>query len=244
MNGLKVVRTLGNRMKLYEEVFYHKLPIRMPVIIRLDGNCFHTIAKRFNLKKPFDDKFIASMDITAKELCEEIQGTKVAYIQSDEISLLLNNYTTLETEPWFNNEIQKIVSISAGKASVKLSNCLNNNIFMDDYIETVFDSRAFVLTKDEVCNYFIWRQRDWERNSLQMVARSYFPHKELLCLDSSQLHEKLFKEKGVNWSELLTHLKRGRCVVKDENNVWRLDYDIPRFQEDRDYINKHLLSDQ
>ena len=108
--------SLGGRMKQnYEDIFKHKLPERMPVIIRLDGRAFHTLTKKAN--KPFDNNFISLMNATALYLCMNIDGCQLAYIQSDEISLLLHNYKTLNTQSWFNNEIQKMCSISAAMAS-------------------------------------------------------------------------------------------------------------------------------
>ena len=43
-----------------------------------------------------------------------------------------------------------------------------------------FDSRAFNIPKEEVVNYFLFRQKDWERNSLSMYARTFFPIKNYL----------------------------------------------------------------
>src|SRR3954468_24438904 len=106
--------SLGDRMKIFENAFRHSLPIRMPVIIRVDGCHFHTYTK--DCIKPFDDKLIHAMNAVAKYLCENIQGTQLAYVQSDEISLLVHNYKCINTSAWFDNNIQKMVSVSAGMA--------------------------------------------------------------------------------------------------------------------------------
>ena len=53
------------------------------------------------LKKPFDDDFIDIMNKTAKYLCENIQGCKLAYVQSDEISLILTDLETPLTDRFF-----------------------------------------------------------------------------------------------------------------------------------------------
>jgi tRNA(His) 5'-end guanylyltransferase len=42
----------------------------------------------------------------------------------------------------------------------------------------VFDARVFVLPEADVCNYFVWRQQDAQRNAVQMIARAMFSHKE------------------------------------------------------------------
>lgn len=64
---------IGNRMKTYYEGIWNvRLPMRMPVIIRLDGRAFHTLTK--SCEKPFDESFISVMDQTAIALCNEIAG--------------------------------------------------------------------------------------------------------------------------------------------------------------------------
>jgi tRNA(His) 5'-end guanylyltransferase len=210
--------SIGGRMKqCYENVFKYRLPKRMPVIIRLDGRAFHTLTKR--VEKPFDKVFIDLMDATAKYLCENIDGCQLAYIQSDEISLFLHNYKKLNTRAWFDNEIQKMCSISASLASIKFNhlrnyNCLNQGeLYHLSLVQ--FDSRCFVLPEAEVANYFIWRQKDWERNSIQMLAQSLYSHKELHKKNNAELQEMCF-QKGKNWNDLNTSLKRGRCCVYRE----------------------------
>ena len=53
----------------------------------------------------------------------------------------------------------------------------------------VFDSRVFNIPKEEVCNYFIWRQMDWTRNSVEMLARAHFSHSEYIFIYSSNSSE-------------------------------------------------------
>lgn len=107
---------LGNRMKnSYEKRTKNFLPRRTYTIIRLDGKAFHTYTK--GLKRPFDMGFINDMNETAKYLCENIQGCKFAYVQSDEISLLLTDFDKITTDAWYDGNIQKIVSVSASLAT-------------------------------------------------------------------------------------------------------------------------------
>ena len=246
--------SIGDRMKQnYEDVFKYRLPERMPVIIRLDGRAFHTLTKKAD--KPFDTNFISLMNATALYLCMNIDGCQLAYIQSDEISLLLHNYKRLNTQSWFNNEIQKMCSISAGLASSYFTTEYNNlfnyemvfikdGLKQPDNIYIQFDSRCFVLPEAEICNYFIWRQKDWERNSIQMLAQSLYSHKELHKKNNSELQEMCF-QKGHNWNDLDISLKRGRCCIRKDNKIfplytWTIDNNIPIFTQDRNYIEKYL----
>jgi len=109
--------SLGDRMKdNYENVERRYLTKRMPSVLRIDGKSFHTFAKDF--KKPFDTVFVDSMWDTAKYLCENVIGCKLAYVQSDEISLLLIDYDTLDTKAWFDKNVLKMVSVSASMATM------------------------------------------------------------------------------------------------------------------------------
>ena len=95
------------------------LTIRTPVIIRIDGKAFHTFTK--GLISPYDEILAKTMEETMLYLCENIQNCVLGYRQSDEISLLLIDYKTFESQPWFDNNISKIVSITASMATAKFN---------------------------------------------------------------------------------------------------------------------------
>jgi len=234
---------LGDRIKGYEDISRVKLTERLPVILRCDGKSFHTYTK--GCKRPFDEKLVEVMNDTAEYLCNNIMGAKLAYVQSDEISILLTNYQDLNTQSWYDNNIQKMVSVAAGMASAIFTS-LSPKIFGVAKM-AVFDCRAFVLPKEEVNNAFLWRQQDCTRNSVQMVARSLYSHKELHKMNNSQLQELIFK-KGTNWNDLPTSQRRGRCVIKESfvkdgaiRNKWVVDNEIPVFSQDKNYIDKFVF---
>lgn len=229
---------LANRMKDYEKRNRYYLQKRLPVIIRLDSRAGHTFTKGF--KRPFDEIFMKSMQETAKYLCENIQGCQCAYIQSDEITLLLVDYEKLNTESWFDYRIDKIISISAAMATLAFNKYFTSNaeMYIDDFYEAwnhsdveekyvkvlkkaikmglVFDSRVFNLPKEEVTNNFYWRQLDASRNSIQMVGQANFSHKELQHKSCNDIQDMLMTQKGINWNDLPTYQKRGSCVVRNK----------------------------
>jgi tRNA(His) 5'-end guanylyltransferase len=260
--------SLGDRMKSYEDSYRISVPGRMPVILRIDGKAFHTYTK--GLTRPVDHNLHGAMNETAQYLCRNIQGCQVAYVQSDEISLLLNNYKEIDTQPWFENNLQKMVSVSSGMASAVFTS-LSGKIFGGTQKLAIFDSRAFILPKEDVNNYFLWRQQDATRNSVQMLARTLYSHKELNNKNNSQLQELCF-QKGFNWNDCPTSQKRGRCIVKKEivkmvnlrpyldksgnlvmpsdraireahtvRKVWEVDNEIPIFSDDKSYIDKYVI---
>lgn len=207
---------LGDRMKdQYENRTRAHLPRRTYTLIRVDGKAFHTFTR--NCKRPYDENLMSLMDATAFQLCQEIQGAVCAFVQSDEISILLTDFAKPTTDAWFDGNIQKITSVSASIATA----AFNSEMLMfggneDDRFEGLayFDSRVFTIPDPtEVENYFIWRQQDASRNSLQMVARSLYSHKELEGKKTDELHE-LIHQKGQNWNNHPDGFKRGRMVVR------------------------------
>lgn len=247
--------SLGTRIKEnYELRNRHFLTRRMPVLLRLDGKAFHTYTAP--LKDRFDPNLIKVMNLTAIKLCKEIQGAQIAYIQSDEITILLHDYKQLTSEAWFDYNQSKVESISAAIASVEFTKnswrIWQKNT--DSWIEidkfssvksAYFDSRAFSVPEAEVCNAFIWRQQDAVRNSILSLSQSLFSHKELQHKNCNQLQEMCF-QKGHNWNDLPTSWQRGRCVVKvnydyeGTTSQWGIDDEIPEFTKDREYIEKYL----
>lgn len=241
------MNSLFQRMKIYEDAAETTLPRRLPVIIRVDGKAFHTYTKCLAKErgKPFNRHLIHVMETTAMKLCREVQGTQLAYTQSDEISLLVHGYKTFSTQPWLNNRIQKMCSIAAGVASAtftkeswKIWKDPMDGFVQDDIVPAVFDARVFVLPEAEVCNYFIQRQQDATRNSIQSLARSLYSHRQCDHKNTDQLKE-MCTQAEVPWESLPTTQQRGRCLVRLEH-CWTVDYETPMFVENRDYINKHL----
>lgn len=230
--------SLGTRMKGYESVSNIKLIRRMPLIIRLDGKAFHTFTKKFD--KPFDKQLADIMTNVTKYLVANIQGCKMGYTQSDEISLLITDYDDLNTDSWFDKKVQKIVSISAAMATMKFQQLIGS-IDEQKLItkDVLFDSRAFVLPKEEVTNYFVWRQQDAIRNSVQMLGQSQFSHKQLHKKSCRMIKEMLINEKGMDWEDIDTRYKRGTCVNRDVSVT--IDTEIPVFTEDRDYVEKRFM---
>jgi len=262
--------TLGDRMKdFYENRYRFYLTRRMPVIIRVDGNAFHTFTR--GLDRPFDADFMRMMQETCKSLCAGIQGCVGGYVQSDEISLLLIDYQNIDTDAWFDYNLQKITTLAAARATavfnyqvaetVKSYDAMtqhsfegDNERYWDKYnlwcpkqFRATFDARAFNIPKEEVCNYFIWRQKDATRNSIQAAGQAQFSHKELNGKSQADIQEMLF-QKGINWDDYSIPEKRGSFVrrylasTETENGIvitrhpWYIDDEMPILTEDRAYI--------
>jgi tRNA(His) 5'-end guanylyltransferase len=220
---------LGARMKeQYEQRTKYYLPRRTYTIIRIDGKAFHTFTKGFD--RPYDDDLISMMNTAATVLCENVIGCKLAYVQSDEITLVLTDFDKQETQAYFNGNIQKIASITASAATAAFNSklaCYFHDPVVAELGHThkftnkgglktaLFDSRVFTIPdKEEVLNNFIWRQHDAIRNSIQMVASSLYSPKEMHGKNCSVLRE-MIKERGGNWEALDAQYRQGRIVTKE-----------------------------
>jgi tRNA(His) 5'-end guanylyltransferase len=244
--------SLNKRMKNnYENRSKTYLVRRQPVVLRLDGKAFHTLTRGF--KRPYDEVFRNAMNATTKYLCENIQGCKLGYTQSDEITLLLTDYDTLTTDAWFDYAVQKMCSIAASMATLEFNRQFaklvkewlpvdeaDEDIFIaySKAIEkgAMFDARCFSIPEDEVTNCFLWRQQDCTRNAIQMLGQCYFSDKQLKGESNNDIQDMLMLQKGINFNDMPTAFKRGVCCKKDEGGKWLIDTEIPIFSKDREYI--------
>lgn len=249
--------SLGDRIKSYENIERRYLPRRAPVIIRVDGKSFHTYT--YGFEKPFDESFLWCMRMTMLDLCKNIMGCKLGYHQSDEITLLLTDDDTIDTEPWFGKNLQKMVSISAAMATYFFNRHVNTcstcgletpagQIFSSKGLHeawrdkriAIFDSRVFTIPREEVLNAFEFRQQDCTRNSIQSVGQTYFSHNQLFGKSCNDIQNMLLTEHNINWNDYEVALKRGVCARKVKKNLlhktWELDMNIPIFNQQPDYV--------
>lgn len=196
--------SLGDRMKRYEEAQNHFLVPRTPTIIRVDGRAFHTYT-RF-LAKPFDDNLITSMVTAGQRTAADMQGFKLGYHQSDEVSFLLTDYDNLETQPWFGGRVQKMASVAASRMTAEFNDIVRG--WVPHAMRATFDARVFQLPEAEIANYFLWRARDWQCNSIQMFARSHMSHKDMQNKSTADLLD-ILNDRGLRWDHLPATKKNG-----------------------------------
>jgi tRNA(His) guanylyltransferase len=206
------------RMKeYYEKRAQTSLTRRIPVIIRVDGRAFHSFCRRFD--KPFSKTLNFYLNETMNYLCKNIQGCKFAQRHSDEISLLLTDYDTLQTDAFFDYDIQKICSIVASMATGEFcrqmltSNFSSADLKPDEEWPS-FDCRCFNIPENEITNYFWWRMLDATRGSINMLGQSLFSHEELQGKSCEQVQEMLFQQHKINWNDLSQGQKTGFICVR------------------------------
>jgi tRNA(His) 5'-end guanylyltransferase len=244
--------SLGNRQKEYEVVYKQQLVPKMPIVLRCDGNAFHTFCK--GLKKPFDDIIATTMQQTMVALCKELPTCKLGYTQSDEITLVCIIDDITKTEGLYKYRAQKIISLVAAKATKyfnkfffenveKLENnpdAFKNIVSLKTYkkklFEATFDCRVMNIPDWDIINNLIWRQQDATRNSIQMLGQANYSQKEINKKTCSEIMDMLMLEKNINWNNLEVYKKRGCCCYKVETEgkkrpEWYLDLNMPILTE-------------
>jgi tRNA(His) guanylyltransferase len=273
--------SLGDRMKKYENVTRYILPPRTYTLLRVDGRAFHTWTR--GLHKPYDLQLMSCMDAAAVALCEAIANTRFAFVQSDEISLLATDFATEATAPWFDGVIQKWASVSAAIAGAAFNKAVHEcMVAYEEFrragfpnVEEViklgqvgekkipnaeFDARVFTIPDFiEVENYFIWRQKDAERNSVSMLAQHYASAKQLHGKKRDEQHEIIYAA-GDNWAKHPVAFKHGRVIRKSTvaewgkdlgvqpklecyavaGGNWFVDNETPVFVRDRQYLRSMI----
>ena len=204
--------SFGDRMKTYERLSESQLIPNLPIVVRLDGKSFSKYTSR--LERPYDLKLIELMQNTCKHLMKISHNIKVAYQQSDEITLIISNDYDNPIE--YNGRVQKLCSILAAECSVYfathayiLENALHDH--------PVFDCRIFnVPDWVEASNAVLWREQDATKNSIQLAGQSNFSHKEMQGLKNNQIQEKLLLEKNINWNDYPASFKRGSYIKREK----------------------------
>lgn len=218
---------LGDRMKAYEETFRQSLPVRMPAVIRLDGKAFHSLTRE--CPRPLDERLRRCLVDAAQAILEEIPG-RMAYHQSDEVSVLLIDYNRFDTEQWFKGTVQKIVSVAASMMGVEFSSRWGKPGY--------FDARVFVVPERDIKNYFIWRQRDAMRNAVSMAAQAHFSPKQLHGKHSDEMIGML-GDKGILFDQFPDWFRFGTVVRRRESTEA-----APIFSKNPEYLSQFLTVEE
>ena len=248
--------SLGDRQKTYEHAYDYKIIKRLPLIIRVDGRNFSRVTK--HLPRPYSHEMLGLMANTMLHAAMEIEGAIFAYHQSDEITFAIRNDQSLESEPWFQNRIQKVVSIVASIITLSFA----KNLFTMDNPpkivgDAIFDARVFAVPSiTEAANNLIFRQQDCSKNAITSAAQAelskIYGKKHAL----SMLHEKKSAEKidllrtkcdieyetfYPNSFRLGTAAYKVPMILRTEEgetarNKWIIDMNIPNFVADRNFL--------
>ncbi len=254
--------TLSKRHEDYENTYNLTITKRLPIIIKIDGRNFKKLTR--NLDKPFSQPLSEIMAGTMMYVITEIQDAIFGYQFSDEINIVLRNDKELDYEPWYNNNIQTIVSTVASLSSIGF----NKNLKLLDpdlKIEgdPVFRAKIWPLPNiSEVVNYLINKQLLCRNDALLISARIELEKRfgretafrELKGTTFNEKKNMLLKHCGLDFEDFYTSSHRkGIAAYKSPTimptkdggitrNRWILNEKLPSFVDDRDFLFNILSS--
>ena len=257
--------------EFYENRSKTKLVRRMPVIIRLDGRSFHTFTRGFVKpfdKRMIETMQETTLELCKNiQGCvfgytqsDEITLILVDYNDIDvsawydyEVQKMCSVVASMATL-YFNRIFRGKVNEFSQKHFLPMNDPKTYGEELSTSIRNIFnaynkslelgaqfDARCFNVPISDVCNMVLWRQKDAERNSINSLGQAWFKHQELQGKSTNQVQDMLFKEYGINWNNLSTVEKRGTAVIKNENDKWFIDTEMPiLIGEGRDYIESRI----
>lgn len=258
--------------EFYENRTKTKLVRRMPVIIRLDGRAFHTFTRGFAKpfdKRMIETMQETTLELCKNiQGCvfgytqsDEITLVLVDYNDIDvsawydyevqKICSVAASMATLYFNRIFKRKVTEFtnrnykVMYNPKEFGEELSNSLtellgayNNAIVLG----AMFDARCFNVPINDCCNAILWRQQDASRNSINSLGQKWFKPKELEGKNTSQVQDMLMEKYSINWNNLSTVEKRGTAIIKDENDKWFIDTEMPILKgEDRKYVESRII---
>ena len=225
--------SLKEKCEYFRSLTDYRLTPNSYVIAMLDGHTFSKLVKK-KYKLPFDERFMGYMNKTAEYICKKLQGVKLAYVQSDEISLLITDFDTPDTDAPFGYRICKLQSLLAGMASAKFNQLVAIDMLKDgknnyedlpfsnawDDIEIMnlveFDCKVWTVPGyNEAFCHFLWRQNDCTKNSKQQSAQTYLSFKELQRKNADQQIALMKERYGVDWHDYTDGEKYGRLIYRE-----------------------------
>jgi len=239
------------QMRAFESFHAMRVPPDSWIVLRLDGRCFSTYTEKY--KKPFDEALHMMMCNAAKKVVTEL-GAVFAYVESDEVSVLLPKESAL-----FDREVEKLCSVSASIMSSSFS------MLSNDFVS--FDSRVIVLPNTErLKDYFQWRQADAVRNGLNTYAYWALRYDKKTKKQASRIlenkgkafkNELLFKQ-GINFNDVPEWTKRGSAIKREfywkdgfnpvikqvlsiRRSRFTIDHTLPENEEYNKYVESYAL---
>lgn len=221
-------KNLKERMEYFKKLCDYRLTPNSYVLAHIDGRAFsHMVKKKFKL--PFDDTFINMMNETAIYICKNVQGCKIAYTQSDEISLVITDFDNPNSDSFFGYRLCKMQSIIASLATGKFNQMAIENLVKDcstteeiqavisDFKPLQFDCKVWTVpTYNDAFAWLLYRQNDCIKNSKQQAAQTYIRHKELNKKVTDDQISLLKEKTGIDWeSDYDNGKKYGRLIYKE-----------------------------
>ena len=268
-----IFKSLKDKCNYYRDLTDYRLLPNTPILVMIDGKNFSKLVKN-KFEKPFDDWFIQTMNKTAEHLCKNVQNCIGAYVQSDEISLIIKD-NSLTCSP-FDGRICKLQSIIPAMATAFFNKELikyhmskmyygnpefvevnDMNKYLDSMPDYVFDCKVWNVPNDnDAMAWMLYRQIDCIRNSKQQFCQTYVSHKELSNKDTDEQVAICLEKTGNDWNAITDDKKYGRLIFKEkeirvnpegveyERSVWNITSHQLTTPEFREWICSRWFKDE
>jgi tRNA(His) guanylyltransferase len=241
---------LKDRIESYQDATDLKMLERLPIVICLNGRSFVKLTSL--LTKPYCSKLAECLAATTLKLCTEVEGCFFAYQFNDEIVLMTRNDQTNETEPWCDNRVQKICSITSSIASLHFGECLRR-IELDLVGNPIFTANVFAVPNiAEAINTMIYKQQQNFHLSVQSAClyeliKKYDRSTIKEMLNGLTIDEKidlLRQECEINFNDYPLSFRRGvaayrvpKVIDGNMKNKWHINTELPIFTRDQSFLS-------
>jgi len=242
---------LKDRIESYRDSTDYKLVNRLPLIICINGRGFSKFTSL--LDKPYCPKLAEGLSAVMLKLCTEVDGALFAYLHNDEIILIARNDQSLETEPWYDNHIQKICSVTSSIATLRFKNYLDT-IDLNYVGEPIFTSQVFAVPNImEAINAIVYKQQQNFHTSIQFACfyeflRKYDKNAIKDMLHGLSVDEKidlLYQDCEVDFHQYPHIFRRGAACYKVPKvvdsgmmkNKWIINTELPIFTKDQSFLS-------
>jgi tRNA(His) guanylyltransferase len=239
---------LKDRIEGYEAVSDYKLLPRVPLIICVNGRGFAKVTQL--LDKPYCPKFAECMTSTMLRLCTDVEGSLFGYQHNDEIVIVARNDYTNETNPWYDNKLQKICSVTSAIATSHF-NRYASGIHLDVSGDPIFTSQIFTTPNvGEAVNTLVYKQQQNFHTSIQFACvyeliKKHDKNTIRDMLSGLSVEDKidLLSQEGTDFNAYPLSFRRGVSAYKipkvtDDTvkNKWVIDTELPVFAKDQSFL--------
>eukprot|EP00026_Physarum_polycephalum_P006761 Phypoly_transcript_06813.p1 GENE.Phypoly_transcript_06813~~Phypoly_transcript_06813.p1 ORF type:complete len:561 (+),score=109.58 Phypoly_transcript_06813:72-1685(+) len=217
-----------------------------PYVLRLDGYHFQKFTECF--LKPFDTRVDTSMIRTAADLLTQFNQFTLAYVISDEISLVC------PVQP--DARIQKVLSLVSSYCAARFNFHLSMQAF-EESEQTMktqaigglahFDARIISYDGRFQCVANIYSRKSLGRaNSKAGLGRHILGHTKVAGLPAHTVVDLLQKEAGIEWHTYPEYFKSGAIIKKEKGGNAKIIsgaiLDCLKLEEAMDFVAEPTLS--
>lgn len=243
--------TLKHRILEYQNCYKYKISPKLPIIFTLNGRNFSKITQ--NLTKPYSSELNDCLSSTLLRLCTEIEGAIFGYSYNDELVIIVKNESTC----WYDNDIQKLSSVTSSIATIHFNN-MAINTELDFTTDAIFTSEVIAVPNlNEALNFLIFKQQNNFHISLNFACyyellKNNTENEVLNKLTNITMEDKiefLKEECNIEYMNYPSQFRRGVCAYKSPKlingilkNKWNIDNDTVLFSKEQEFILNILKS--